>query len=216
VSVIKSKHRWTVEELIFIRESYKAHGRKTVIALFAERFGVSLTVPQFKCVVTNYGLQQRTRRGGFQKGNVPPHKGRKGISFPGSVATQFSCGNTARCLPLGAEKVRTHTAGQSYVLVKVGQPNKWALKHRLIWEEANGRKVPEGYRVLFADGNTRNFAPENLILVSPEQVAIMTAKELHFRNGGLTRIGATLAALAIKKSEITKNKTMSKEEVSHA
>jgi hypothetical protein len=38
------------------------------------------------------------------------------------------------------------------------------ILHRVIWEKANGRKVPAHHVVRFIDGNDNNLAPENLTL----------------------------------------------------
>ena len=37
--------------------------------------------------------------------------------------------------------------------------------HHIVWREA-GREIPRGYRLTFKDGNKRNFALDNLELVS--------------------------------------------------
>lgn len=59
-----------------------------------------------------------------------------------------------------------------YVEVKVAErPSRadcndnFRAKHHLAWEEANGRPVPEGHAVVFADGDRRNFDPANLVAV---------------------------------------------------
>ena len=75
-------------------------------------------------------------------------------------------GRTVR--PVGAEYV----GKDGYVMVKVrerarvpGSKDCWELKHRHVWERANGREVPEGCVVMFRDRDNRNFDPANLACV---------------------------------------------------
>lgn len=50
---------------------------------------------------------------------------------------------------------------------KYGRPTL----HKVIWERANGRPVPRGHVVRFADGNKNNLAPDNLRLATRNDVA---------------------------------------------
>jgi len=52
-----------------------------------------------------------------------------------------------------------------YIWVKIGHPNIWRMKHHLIWETAHGQ-IPDGHRIMFADGDKSNFRLDNLILLS--------------------------------------------------
>jgi hypothetical protein len=87
-----------------------------------------------------------------------------------------------------------------YVLVKVADPDVWVRKHRLVWETAHG-PIPEGYRVIFADGDRSNFAIDNLILVSHAEQGLMNHIGLRFSDRDLTRAGHALAALKLAVAE---------------
>lgn len=59
-----------------------------------------------------------------------------------------------------------------YIKVKVrekaevpGSKDNWEFKHHLVWKQAHGTEVPEGCDIMFADGDMRNFDPENLVAV---------------------------------------------------
>lgn len=71
----------------------------------------------------------------------------------------------AKSLPIGTERIDTTC---DIVVIKVamsGKPNEqWRRKHHLVWEQAHQRAVPPGWRVIFKDGNKRNFDPTNLEL----------------------------------------------------
>ena len=66
-----------------------------------------------------------------------------------------------------------------YLLVKVAEKptrpqskDNWRLKQVHVWEQAHGQ-LPDGHVVMFADHDTRNFAPENLVAVPLRCVAIV-------------------------------------------
>ncbi len=87
-------------------------------------------------------------------------------------------GRSAR--PVGSEYV----GKDGYVMRKVaerpsvpGSKDNWALKHVWAYEEARG-PVPEGCNVFFADGNRRNFDPENLVAVPKRVVAVLNNRAL--------------------------------------
>ena len=68
-----------------------------------------------------------------------------------------------------------------YVLMKVPEPNpyttavtRWIHKHVWLWRQAHG-DVPENHVILFADGDIRNFALENLRCV-PRSVLVRLNK----------------------------------------
>lgn len=75
-------------------------------------------------------------------------------------------GKTMR--PVGSE----FEGKDGYIMVKVapwpskpGSKDNWKLKHKHVWEQANGREVPRGHVVMFKDRDTRNFDPANLACV---------------------------------------------------
>jgi hypothetical protein len=111
-------------------------------------------------------------------------RGRWGFSLDRQQVSHFrlshgtqrrrASGGGRRDAPIGAERERA-----GYVEVKVrerpstpsGRDN-WALKHVLAYERAHG-PVPEGHVVLFADGDRRNFDPDNLVAVPRRVVAVL-------------------------------------------
>ena len=69
---------------------------------------------------------------------------------------------------IGEECLDCATRGKDAAIkVKVSKTD-WKLKHVLIYEQAYG-PLPAGYRVIFLDGNKRNFALDNLAAVSPSE-----------------------------------------------
>ena len=100
----------------------------------------------------------------FGKGHVPANKGKR---MPEDVyakvaPTMFRKGNVPRNhRPVGSERVNA----DGYVEVKVAEPNKWRMKHRVVWEETIG-PIPEGYNIQFRNRNRQDVRIENLYLIS--------------------------------------------------
>jgi len=60
-------------------------------------------------------------------------------------------------LPVGTERITS--AG--FIQVKVANPNRWRMKHQVVWEKAYG-PLPAGQRIEFIDGDRQNVRLENL------------------------------------------------------
>lgn len=77
----------------------------------------------------------------------------------------------SKILPIGAESRASNEEGRPDGYVTVKTASGWRLKHHVVWEEANGKPVPKGAQVMFADGDSRNFDPSNLVAV-PRATAV--------------------------------------------
>lgn len=78
-----------------------------------------------------------------------------------------------RLVPVGTERV----GKDGYIVVKVREhpavpmsKDNWEQKHRYIYAQVHG-EVPKGCVVMFADGDMRNFDPENLVAVPRRYMA---------------------------------------------
>lgn len=101
------------------------------------------------------------RTGRFEKGNVPPPT----AGSKGPNKTSFRPGNKPEnCQPIGTERL----SKDGYIEIKTnngqGRQN-WIKKHTAIWESVNGA-TPSNKYVSFIDSNKRNFALENLEILS--------------------------------------------------
>ena len=115
------------------------------IDAFEKEFGIRLTRYQVSLFRSTHGTQRRVSHGGGK-----PSK------------------------PVGSERL----GKDGYLMVKVKEwPDKpctkdnWRFKHHIVWEQANGRPVPEGWAVLFADRDKRNFDPDNLVALPRKYIA---------------------------------------------
>lgn len=179
----------------FITENHKGVGPKEMTELLNKEFGTNYTVNQIKAYYTNHNINSGLT-GYFTKGHEPWNKGKKGV-HTGGKATQFRKGHKPwNYQPIGSERVN----GDGYIDIKIADPNKWKGKHILIWEQHNG-PVPKGHVVIFGDGNSRNFDPDNLILVSRKQLAVLNKNKLIQNDADLTRTAIIIADLHSKISE---------------
>lgn len=166
------------EELSTVRRRYPDE-RTDAIAL-----DLGCTLSQVYYAATKLGLRKsdaylaspaacRLRRGGeigkawrFKKGFVPANKGIKGVCAPGCVPTQFKKGHKSHTWkPIGSERVGKDGYLQRKLTDTGYPPRDWVAVHRIVWNSA-GREIPRGFHLVFKDGNKRNFALENLELVS--------------------------------------------------
>ncbi|CAH1521331.1 HNHc domain-containing protein [Vibrio owensii] len=161
------QHDYSEVQLAFLKENCTLP-RKELTEKFNAKFGTELSLDAINgtCKRNNW-LTGRT--GNFQKGDKPWNAGTKGLSKPNSGC--FKKGQKPNNVkPIGherfCEKDRLY-----YIKVNERNPYTGAMgfyrpKHAVIWEQANGRKIPEGHIVRFKDGDYSNFDPDNLDCVS--------------------------------------------------
>lgn len=90
---------------------------------------------------------------------------------------------------------RYDKSGRVYTMVKVSGQRKLVLKHRHVWEQFHGKKVPHKHKIIFKDGDTSNFDIENLECISYQDQMIKNSlhnypqdlKEVIQTKGRLTR-----------------------------
>jgi hypothetical protein len=162
-----------------------------------DKFSYDFTDHQIKGAMARYNLTTGTM-GHFRKGFTPWNKGLKGYMGPNK--TSFRKGTIPpNQVPVGTESL---TKG-GYIKVKIADPNKWELKHRLIYKQHHG-EIPKDCNVIFADTNIYNFDIDNLILVSKAEMLIMNNNKLIYEDKELTKVGANIAKVLAKVSDIKK------------
>lgn len=155
--------------------------RAELHALFIQIFKrPEVTKDQLKALCQREGWKTG-RTGCFVKGQTPVNKGKPMPYHPNSAATRFKKGNRPHNTNyLGHERV----SKDGYVEISVDEVNpytgyerRYVLKHRHLWEAANG-PVPEGHRLKSLDGNRANTDPSNW-----EAVPMALAPRLNGRFG---------------------------------
>ena len=151
---------WTDKENSILREMYSE--------CFAGEIGALLgrSKSSVYAQAQKLGLkssEEKIRRSGLV--NVDhPNKGKKMSPelYARCAPTMFKKGRPSlNRKPVGSERVNIY----GYIEVKVAEPNRWMLKHRLAWEQANG-PIPPGHNVQFRNGNKLDCRLDNLYLIT--------------------------------------------------
>jgi hypothetical protein len=126
----------------------------------------------------------------FKKGQAPHNKGKKMSKemYEKLRPTMFQKGCCHNARPVGTERVDR----DGYVRIKVAQPNKWELKHVVVWESYYG-KVPEGHLVIFLDGDKHNFDIDNLQIITLAENLFLNKKRMRFNDKELTSAAVNVA-----------------------
>lgn len=169
---------WTEDELVTLRELYPYMRSHDI----AERIGC--TRSQVLCKASRLGLKKTReaiasmarmamddpehpgRQHQFHKGLEPWNKGAHYEAGGRSVETQFKKGNAPiNWLPIGSERERADGYLERKLTDTGVTRRDFVCVHHIVWREA-GREIPAGHVLVFKDGNKRNFALDNLELVT--------------------------------------------------
>ena len=193
----KPQHKWTDEEKEYLASIVKGSTYKEITKQMNDKFEYDFSEEQIKGMM--YRNKLTTGTGGyFKKGSTPWNKGLKG--YMGANKTSFKKGTIPpNQVPIGTESI---TKG-GYIKVKVGEPNKWKLKQRYIYEQHYG-EIPKDYNVIFADRNIQNFDINNLVLVSKAEMLILNNNKLIFEDKELTKVGVNIAKVIDKAKKRSK------------
>ncbi|WP_195238635.1 HNH endonuclease signature motif containing protein [Romboutsia sp. 1001285H_161024_C4] len=192
-------HIWSSEEKEYLSEITPGRSHKEILELMNSKFEYQFSLNQIKGAIKRYKLNTG-RTGQFEKGQASWNKGTKGLTKANK--TSFKKGNRpSNYKPVGSERVNI----EGYVEIKVAEPRKWKLKHRVVWEEHNGQ-IPKGYNVIFADGDKSNICIENLLLVTRKQLLTLNQYGLIKQDPELTKTGINIANVIGKINEVKKRK----------
>lgn len=197
--------QFSKEVVEYILQNYKGTGHKEMAETLNEKFGTAYTASQIKGYYANHKLNSGLT-GRFEKGIVPANKGKKMSQeqYEKCKGTMFKKGNIpGNHRPVGSERITK----DGYVEIKIGEPNKWRLKHLVVWEATNGR-LPKGHVILFRDGNKQNTELSNLRLMTRSELLIMNRYRIKGADAETMDTAANLAQLIDRT-----NKTRKKREV---
>lgn len=195
-------HIWSTEEKEYLKEITPGHHYTEIQQLVNDKFKLELTMNQIKGAVKRNNLKTGFT-GRFEKGFIPFNKGRKGTeyltkeSLNGMKKTQFKKGQApVNWRPVGSERITK----DGYTEIKIAEPNKWRLKHIVLWEEENG-PMPKGHALIFLDGDKTNIDIKNLKLISRRKLLVMNKNKLIKKDAEITKTGSIIADLLIKIDE---------------
>lgn len=146
----------------------------------------------------------------FKKGCIPANKGKKQTNFMSkeaierTKATRFTKGHIPKNhRPVGYERV---SRKDGYISVKVAEPNKFRLKHHIVWEKHYG-PIKKGENIQFKDGNPQNCNIDNLYLIS--------RKEQMLENSGAINLPDSMIASYMAGSRSKRNPRLFEELKKH-
>lgn len=189
-----NKHRWTADQIAWLRQQYMTMARSQLLAAFNSHFGCLITASQLRGAMGNYNIRQHVRTGRFVPETQPWNKGVTG--YMGANRTSFRKGNK----PHNTRHLWHERVGKDgYVEIQVpernpytGYPTRYKQKHVWIWEQTHGKR-PKGCAIVFRDGNRSNFDLDNLILVTRRELLVLN--QLNYK-GSPDELKPTLLQLA--------------------
>lgn len=154
--------RYSAEELAWL-EANRLMVISDYARAFAERFGRDIAAHALHALRKRKGWKTG-RTGCFPKGNEPFNKGKPHPTRGRAAETQFKRGGLPHNTKwLGHERV----SKDGYVEISIAATNphtgfnrSYVLKHRYLWEQANG-PLPSETVLKCLDGNKQNTAPSN-------------------------------------------------------
>lgn len=189
-------HIWSSEEKEYLKEITPGHHYFEIQRMMNKKFKLELSMGQIKGAIARYNLSTGLT-GRFSKGHEPYNKGKKGTYHKGSEKTWFKKGTIPpNYRPVGSERITK----DGYAEIKIADPNKWRLKHLVIWEKENG-PMPKGHALIFLDGDKTNLDIKNLKLISRHKLLVMNKNNLIKSDAEITKTGTIVADLLIKINE---------------
>jgi hypothetical protein len=186
----------------FIQKNHKGITTAVIAKMVNDAFGTSYTAGQIKSYLGNHGLKNGVVCR-FVKGQVSHNKGKKGYCSPGCEKSWFQMGHSPHNhRPVGSERVDSL---DGYTYVKIAEPKTWRMKHHLVWEAANG-PVPDGYILIFKDGDKGNITVGNLALVTRAEHLELTRSGLRTDNADLTGTGILISRVKVTSRKLQKNR----------
>ena len=196
-----NRHKYTEEENEFIRKYHEGLTVKELTYLFNQKFGTDVSVNALTRYKTyRLKLKGAKNTGRFLKGSIPWNKGLKGWQKV-KPSNLFKKGNLPKkTRPIGDERVTK----DGFVEVKIAQPKVWKLKHHIIYEKYHNEKIGRWDKVIFLDGNKRNFDISNLKKISNSEQTFLANNKLWGSNPETNKTVLLLAKLTATVRKIEK------------
>ncbi len=198
------RHKYSETEDKFLIENVKGISLKELTERFNSQFNCNLSHRAIANRKNKLKLSSGVNFGYFKKGNKSFNKGKKWddyLSKEQQEKAKKTCFKKGNIPHNRRELFEERLDKNGYIEIKVKEPNIWQGKHRYIYEQYHG-KIPKKHKVIFLDGNNRNFDINNLKLVSSAEELIMNNNKLRYNNKELTESGILIAKIISKRGQI--------------
>ena len=148
----------------FMEENYPKYGGNGMVSLLEKRFGIKFMPATIIQRARILGLKINKQSSWFEKGATPHNY-----------------------VDDGSER-------DTGVQIMIKHNGKWKCKHRVVWEDANG-KIPDKYGIIFADGDYHNCELSNLRCLPTKYISMIT-------KAGWLRSGQEIVDLGIAWCEL--------------
>jgi hypothetical protein len=196
------------EQVDFIKANYSRWRIVELTEVVNKKFGLQIKQGQVKSFVKNHGIVSG-RTGQFEKGQMPWNDGTKGTGICKPNSGCFNNGHVpANVKPVGHERV---CSKDGYIIIKTAETNPntgffgwYRAKHVVNWEAHNG-PVPEGKILRFKDGDPKNWAIENMELITRAEHARLNQLRLNQQPEDLRETVRVLAKLIDRTGRISRD-----------
>lgn len=166
------RNNYTKEFEEFVRKNVSNYTREDFRLLLQDKFNISLSNDALRRYMNRHKIEYRWKN--YTKGNKR---------------------NVLKC-PVGTERITNEG-----VFVKIGQPDIWKRKSRVMYEKYHNCKLKDNEYIVFLNHNNNDFSKENLAKSSLKEIAYLHNKDMYSSNPKLTDLGLLTAKLMIKTKE---------------
>jgi len=192
MATYRPRHIWTTSE----EEILKARYATEDTAEIAKQIGVtpdqayikasSLGIRKTKEFLRAVGqamaakAPESVKKNRFQPGHSTWNKGKPFEARGRSAETQFKSGSKPHSYaPIGSERLSKEGYLQRKLTDTGYGPADWVPVHHIVWMEAGNPRPKRSEALVFRDRNKRNFALENLELISRKELMVRNSVHRH-------------------------------------
>ena len=193
------------EYVQFLREYIPGHSESEIRDAFDQKFHIVMNRAQIKNFKVNFDVRSGTTGGQFKKGHPSHNKGQKMSPdvYKKLAPTMFTKGQSpVNHREVGSERINV----DGYIEVKVAEPNRWRLKHRVIYELHTGEKLSSNDAVIFLDGNRQNLDINSLFKLSRSALVRYNQDHIYNSDPNISLAAAQIATIKALKGQMINEK----------
>jgi len=179
--------KYTKEQIDFIYKNYKGISSRELTKKFNKKFSTSRESTSINAFKGHHKLKSGYNNY-FKPGNQPWNTGTKGLVKANS--------GSRKPAPIG--KIYSSSG---HNLIKT--VNGWQQYSRYKYEEYHDCKLTPNERINFLDNDNTNFAKENLIKVTKQEVARIHREGYLYDDPTLNKVGISMVRLKMKVRDIS-------------